>query len=99
MMGRYGIVVALGALVLAGPVFGDVPDTGVEAALVTCIVEKDPVLAAAIKDAPSQEAFMEALKKGIELCPVDASQLSMGRFFDALNAALPAKTDEVEAVE
>lgn len=85
------------AAILAGAAVAVTPvgaqETGVEAQFAQCVVEQDADQARAIKDAPSQEAFVAEFKKGVEICPVDVEQMSMGRFFTALNELLADEAD------
>ena len=73
------------ALALTSPVLADEGET-VEAGFVACLADKQPELIAQIRDAESQEAFEQGMKKGLELCPTDQEKMSMGKLFRALNA-------------
>ena len=84
---------------LAVPAAADEAASTLEADFVACIVGKDVALARALKDAPSEDAFMASIRIAVELCPIPVEQLSMGRFFDALNAALKSAGDAQEAAE
>jgi hypothetical protein len=71
----------------------------VEEAFVACLVEQDIELARTLMDAPSQEAFEEALEEGLNICPVPVDQMSLGRFYTALDDAfnaLEAADEEAE---
>lgn len=96
-------LVSLFAAVLVGtPVLAQDADgvATVEEAFVACLVEEDVDLLRAIGDAPSQEAFTEALKEGLVICPVAVEKMSMGKFFTALNKTLDAlKAADREAAE
>ena len=66
---------------------------GDEADFVACLAAKDASIISAIRDAESQKAFEEAMKKGAALCEVSPEGFSMGRLFKALNAYKQDKND------
>ncbi|MDG2003830.1 MAG: hypothetical protein P8J20_10915 [Novosphingobium sp.] len=89
------LVASCASMALAAPTLAkDVPAPAVEVPssevkFAQCVYDKNPTLAGSIKDAPSQEAFVAALKQGATLCETDVDGMSLGRFFTALNKLVP----------
>jgi len=91
MKGFLTIVAAL----MAVPALGHGDHQGAEYQLAACIHEKDPALLVEIRDASSQEAFVEALRRGAVLCEMsDLDGFSMGKFFDAIAELIGKPTYE-----
>ena len=83
------------ALVLAAPAVAETETTTPEYQLAACIHENDADLLVAIRDAESEDAFVENLQKGAALCEMtELSGFSMGRFFDAIAELIGAPSYE-----
>jgi hypothetical protein len=76
----------LSLLAVAAPVAADTPSTTIEQRLVKCIFEKDKSILIRIRDAGSEQEFVDNFKAGVALCDYPEQEYSMGGFFTALNA-------------
>ena len=82
------VLLVTGTMLAAGAAAPALACMSGEEHLVSCLLEKDPAAARAIRDADTQEGFVEALKEGAALCHSDVEEMSLGKLFDNLNAAL-----------
>ena len=86
----------LAVLLVTVPVSAEEKDASTETGFVHCVHENAPQLLVEIRDAQSQEAFEAAFARALEICPLEVEQMSMGRFFTAVNALIGPTSYEDE---
>jgi len=76
---------------------GEIAGGVVEQAFAQCIHDNDPALLIAIRDAGSEQEFVDAIERRATICDLQADKLSMGRFFSAVSALIgPPEYDDPE---
>ncbi len=79
-------LLTLTLLALAAPAVAETSATTIEQRLAQCIFEKDKSILVRIRDAGSEQEFVDNFKAGVALCDYPEQEYSMGGFFTALNA-------------